>query len=185
MGGPGPELKEAEMACECAECTEHGGPNPIIMTFRVMVIVAQMVLGAYGMLKERSYKALWAWLGALALFWTIPRYLICARCPGYGQKCYSLYLGKITSMYMLKVEGHEQEHPSSLAIGLEVLSLATISNAPAIGLRGDKKLLRLYMLLSTITLWSQFLHACRHCATYGEGWKKDCPSAQTYRRLFG
>jgi hypothetical protein len=173
------------MACECAECTEHGGPNPVVMTFRFVVIVAQMTVGLYGMLKERSFKALWAWLGGFALFWTLPRYLICARCAGYGNNCYSLHLGKITSMYLPKVDGHENEKPAAVAILLEVLALATISNAPALGLRRDRKLLGLYMLLSTITLWSQFLHACRHCATYSTDWKKECPSAQTYRRFFG
>lgn len=171
------------MACECAECVEHGGPNPKVMMFRIFVIVAQMTVGLIGMLRERSWKALTAWVGAFALFWTVPRYLICARCEGYGKDCYSLYLGKVVSMYLPKVEGHDR--PSNLGILLEVLSLATISNAPMLGMRKHKKMLALYILLASITFWSQFLHACRHCSEYGEGWKKECPSAKTYRMFFG
>lgn len=173
------------MSCECEECAEYGGPDPRIMAFRLSVFFAQAAVGLYGMLKERSFKALLAWLGGLALFFTVPRYMICARCGGYGQNCYSLYCGKITSMYMPKVEGHEHEAPSPLAMFLEVVSLATVSNAPAVGMRKNKKLLALYMLLATITLWGQFLHACRHCSRYGKEWKKECPSARTYRRMFG
>lgn len=175
--------KEVTVDCQCAECVEYEGPNPKLMMFRLFVITAQIIVGLYGMLKERSYKALWAWLGAFALFWTVPRYLICARCEGYGRDCYSLYLGRIVSKYLPKVEGHER--PSNLGIGLEILSLATISNAPMIGMRGNRKLLAVYMVLAGITFWSQFLHACRHCAEYGEGWKKNCPSAKTYRLFFG
>ena len=171
------------MDCQCAECAEYEGPNPKIMLFRFSVIAAQMTLGLYGMLKERSFKALGAWLGAFALFWTVPRYLICARCAGYGKNCYSLYLGKAVSMYMPKVEG--KDGPATLGILLEILSLAVISNAPMVAMRRNRKMLALYVLLATITVWSQFLHACRHCAEYGEGWKKDCPSAKTYRLFFG
>ena len=171
------------MDCQCAECEEFGGPNPKVMMFRILVIAIQMTLGLYGMLKERSFKALGAWLAAFALFWTVPRYLICARCAGYGKDCYSLYLGKIVSMYMPRVEGKDQ--PAQLGILLELISLATISNAPMIAMRKNKKLLVPYMLLANITIFSQFLHACRHCSEYGEGWKKDCPSAKTYRMLLG
>ncbi|MBU1672358.1 MAG: hypothetical protein KKF41_10290 [Actinobacteria bacterium] len=171
------------MNCQCAECKEYMGPNPRVMMFRFLVIFAQVIVGFVGLVKERSWKALVAWLGGFALFWTVPRYLICARCAGYGNKCYSLYLGEITSRYMPKVEGHDR--PSNLGIVLELLALSTISNAPAVGMRHNRRLLALYMLLAGLTFWGQFLHACRHCAEYGTDWKKECPSAKAYRLFFG
>lgn len=173
------------MSCECAECSEHGGPNPVLMMLRFGVVTAQILVGLFGMLKERSFKALGVWLGAFALFWTVPRYFICARCSGYGNNCYSLHLGKITSLYMPKVEGYEHEQPPTFAILLEILALAAISNAPVVGLRGNRKLFAAYVALGGITFWTQFLHACRHCATYGQDWKRECPSAKTYRRFLG
>ncbi len=170
------------MACECAECTEFNGPNPRIMGLRFLIIGVQFLVAIVGLVKERSWKALSVFLGALAFFATIPRKLICCRCEGYGTNCYPLYLGKITSMYLPKVEGKEI---SELGVGLELIALSTISNAPAVGLRGNKKLLAFYLLLSTLTVVLHFSHACRHCALYATDWRKDCPSAKTARLFFG
>lgn len=171
------------MDCNCSECVEFEGPNPKLMTLRFIVIIAQMVVGLFGMVRERSWKALWAWLGGVALFWTVPRYLVCARCDGYGKNCYSMYLGRITSKYLPKVEGRER--PGIAGILLEILALSTISNAPAVGMRRNRKLLAFYILLASLTLMAHFLHACRHCAEHGTDWRKECPSAKTYRRFFG
>jgi len=171
------------MACECVECSEYGGPNPKVMMFRFVVIGLQVLVGLVGMIKERSWKSLLAFFGALALFATVPRMLICCRCAGYGNMCYSLYLGKLTSMYLPKVE--DKEVDMKLGAGLELLSLATIANAPAIGMRKNKKLLALYLLLSNLTLATHFFHSCRHCAQNATDWRKDCPSAKTARLFFG
>jgi hypothetical protein len=78
------------MACECSECAEYGGPDPKMMGLRFGVFGLQMLVGIVGMLKARSWKALGALAGGFALFATIPRYLICCRCAGYGNMCYSL-----------------------------------------------------------------------------------------------
>lgn len=171
------------MACECVECTEYGGPDPKIMAIRFSVFGLQFLVALVGMIKARSWKSLLAFLGGFALFATVPRKMICARCDGYGNKCYSLYMGKITSMYLPKVEGKEVD--MKVGAGLELLSLGTISNAPVIGLWHNKKLLAFYMLLSTITMASQFAHSCRHCAQNATDWRKDCPSAKTARLFFG
>ena len=169
------------MACECAECVEYGGPNPTIMKVRFLAVFAQMGVALYGLVKERSWKALGAFVGSFIFFWTVPRYLICARCENYGRDCYSLYLGKLTSRIWPKQEG---EIPK-VGMALEVITLGTFANAPAIGLLKNRKLLALYMLFSNITVTTQFFHACRHCAYYAKDWRSECPSARTYRMFFG
>ena len=174
-------ITETGTGCECAECAEHGGPSPVIMTARFFFLAVQFLVAVLGLARERSWKPLGVLLGAIAFFFTLPRYLICARCDGYGTNCYALYLGKITSIYLPGVEGKEV-NPSGA--GLEMMTLQTISLAPAIGLRHNRKLFSLYMLLSTITSGLHFLHACRHCALNATDWRRDCPSARIARRIF-
>jgi hypothetical protein len=169
------------MVCECAECAQYEGPNPRTIKLRFFVLAAQFLVGVVGLVKARSWKALGAFFGSLAFFATIPRMLICCRCENYGKMCYSLYIGKLTSMYLPQMEGEI----TPFAMALVAATLATIANAPAIGMRKNKKLLGLYMMLSSATMALQFLHSCRHCARYATDWRKDCPSAKTARLFFG
>lgn len=170
------------MACGCVECTEHGGPDPKIMYLRFFFIGMQVLIAVAGMIKERSWKSLLAFSGAFAVFATVPRRLICARCDNYGKMCYSLYLGKITSMYLPKGEG---DVDFRVGVPLEALCLATITNAPVIGLWRNKKLLLLYMLFANLTGAFQFSHACKHCGQYASDWRSDCPSAKLALKVFG
>jgi len=169
------------MSCECAECVEYGGPNPTIMKIRVGAILGEIAVALYGLVKERSWKALGAFVGSGIFFWTLPRYLICARCENYGKDCYSLYMGKLTSKIWSKKEGEV----GKIGMTLEAVTLGTFAYAPALGLLKNRKLLALYSFFLNITLMTQFLHACRHCASYAEGWRADCPSARTHRMIFG
>ena len=170
------------MACQCTECAEHGGPNPTIMKARFGIFGLQFLVAFVGLIKERSWGALAALIAAFSFFATVPRTLICCRCEGYGNMCYSLYLGKITSMYLPKIEDKEV---SMFGAGLEAITLGIIVNAPAIGLRKNKKYLIPYLLLASLTFWTQFGHACRHCAQNATDWKQDCPSAKVARLFFG
>lgn len=170
------------MQCECPECSKYGGPNPRFMLFRVMVLLAQFFTAVVGLVRERSWKALAVTIGALAFFFTVPRYLICARCESYGENCYSLYLGKVTSMYLPKVDGKET---SPVGAFMEFMTLSTLANAPAVGLRHNRRLLALYLLLANMTLVMQFSHACRHCSEFATGWKKKCPAAKLAGSVFG
>lgn len=166
--------------CRCPECTKYGGPNPKIMALKGVVLAAQFLLAVTGMIGERSWKALGVFLAALAFFFTVPRYLICTRCGGYGQKCYPFYLGKITSMYLPKVEGKKV---SPVGAGLELLTLSTLSLAPVSGLWRSGKLFA-YLSLANLTLALHFWHACRHCARYATDWRRNCTSAKLARRVF-
>lgn len=169
------------MSCECPECSEHAGPNPKVMMLRFLVLGLQFLVGLAGMVRSRSWKALAAFFAGQAAFWSVLRYMICARCEGYGRNCYSLYLGKATSSYMPKVEG-KKVRPAAM-VG-EVIALSLISQSPLVGIK-DRRTRLLYLLLVTATLVMHFTHACRHCATYATDWKKNCPSARTYRLFFG
>lgn len=169
------------MRCECPECTQYGGPDPKIMGFRFLILALQALVAVVGLIEERSTRALAVLLGAIAFFFTLPRYLICARCEGYGEKCYPFYLGKVTSLYIPRVES---KGTSPVGAGLEGLTLSVLAFTPMVGLRGNRKLLLSYCALAILTLGLHAWHACRHCALYAEDWRKDCPGAKLARSVF-
>lgn len=173
---------EVSTTCSCAECQKNNGPNPTIMKFRIATFFLQYVYAAYALIKAKSWKSLTATFGALAFFFPL-RYLVCARCQGYGKDCYSLYLGKVTSKIMPKVEGKEI---GTLGVILEVLTLYGISMGPVFGLLKRFKLLVPYTWLLSATMGSQFLHACRHCGLNArEGtWQSRCPSGKVAKFIF-
>jgi hypothetical protein len=155
------------------------------MAVRFSVLGAQFIVALAGLTRERSWKALAVMFAALAFFFTVPRYLICCRCEGYGQMCYSLYMGKLTSLYLPKVEGKgPMESVTPVGAALEELASGGLVVAPAIGLRRNRKLLSLYLLLSNLTIALHFSHSCRHCAEYATDWRRECPSAKTAARVF-
>ncbi|MBN1288085.1 MAG: hypothetical protein JXA49_00415 [Actinobacteria bacterium] len=162
--------------CECQECREYGGPDPTIMKFRLFVFLAQYVYAAVALLLARSWKSFAATFGALAFFFPL-RYLVCARCQGYGKNCYSLYLGRITAKLMPRVEGKEI---GPLSFILEVVTLYLIAMGPVFGLLRKFRLLVPYTGMLGITLGTQFMHACRHCGLYAKDgtWQCKCPSGK-------
>ncbi|MBN2168492.1 MAG: hypothetical protein JW738_04550 [Actinobacteria bacterium] len=162
--------------CECKECQEYSGPDPTIMRFRLFLFAAQYVYAAVALMLAKSWKSLTVTFGALAFFFPL-RYIVCARCQNYGKNCYSLYLGRITSMMMPKVEGKEIGPVSFI---LEVVTLYLITMGPVFGLMRKFKLLVPYMGLLSGTLGLQFMHSCRHCGLYAkEGtWQSKCPAGK-------
>lgn len=173
----------------CAECEmEDAGcesgelrPNPLIMALRFTAFGLGIMVALGGMLKERKFKHLAAWLGTWALFLTWPRYIICARCEGYGKMCYSYYLGKYTSMVFPKVEGKDV---GPLGFGLEVFCLSLIFWTPALALRKDRKLLTRYLAIMQLVMAGQFFHACRYCAANStQEWKNTCPNYRFWNRV--
>lgn len=173
------------MECSGNGCDTEKGPSRAVMVFRLAVLVTQAAVGMVGMLKGRSFRAMVLWLGGLFLFWTVPRYYLCARCSEYGKDCYSFYLGRAVSAYLPRSEGYEHEVPPPLAVALEVISIGMLCLMPLAGMKRQGKLLSLYLALAGTTLAAHFLHACAHCAVKGQGWKKNCPPARAYRRISG
>lgn len=171
--------------CDCSECKEHGGANPKIIKFRVAVLIAQFLYAVWALNKEGKRKALGVFLAAVFTFMTVLRYLVCARCEAYGENCYSLNMGKMTSWYMKKQEPRIFSVPVVLAEGA---AIATIAFTPAIALRHDTCKFLVYSALNGITLGTQGLHSCMHCAKEARpdwGWRYKCPSARMLRLIFG
>jgi hypothetical protein len=173
--------KGGEMACKCPECSANDGPNKLVMRFKIGVFFAQYVYALLVMLRKGKFKEIAALIGAFGFFFTVPRRMICGRCDNYGKMCYSLYLGKVTSMIMPKVEGKQI---TNFGIALELSAIGAVAMIPAWAMRKNIFLLMPYMAMLDTTLAMQFLHACRHCGLYAEDWRKDCPSAKMARRIF-
>jgi hypothetical protein len=172
-------------AMQCKEACDscEPKPNPLIMAVRFAAfgLGAAMALG--GMIRERKFKHLAAWLGAWGLFLTYPRYLICARCDGYGNMCYSYYLGKYTSMVFPRVEGKEV---GPLGFTLEIICLGSIFWMPALALRDDRKLMLRYLAIMQFVGIAHFFHACRWCAANStQEWKNKCPAHRTWKKRLG
>lgn len=171
----------AKDLCSCPECTEHGGrPNPSLMKVKIGLLLWMTVFGFYGMLKERSWKALAIYFSGFALFWTEARRQTCARCERYGEMCYSFYLGKASSMLVKQ----QDKEITLYGMFLEGLALLLFGLAPAYGLKNNKKLLAIYMFIAQLVGATHVFHACRHCAKYSTGWQRNCPSAILYRALW-
>ena len=169
---------------ELAGCSQECGPDPTVMAIRFSVLGAQFLVAVLGLLRERSWKALGVFAGSIAFFLTVPRYLICCRCEGYGRMCYSMYMGKLTSLYLPRVEWEPLVLDNPIGAVLEELTLMTMMGAPAMGLRKSRGLLALYLVLSTVTLVVHFSHSCRHCAETANDWRRECPSAKAAARVF-
>lgn len=166
----------------CDACPEafDVNPNPFIMALRFLTFGAGLAVAGAGFIRNGKKKGLLAWLGGWGLFLTIPRYLICASCSGYGKMCYSFYLGKYTSMIFPK---REKEVPM-IGLGMEVVSLSTIFWAPALAMRKDRKNLMLYLILMDMVLAGQFFHACRYCGTHADDeFKKVCPGHRFWKNF--
>lgn len=166
------------------EWADHSGPgtgrpSPLIMTLRFAAFALAVMEAARGMVRERKFRHLIAWLGGWALFLTWPRYLICSRCEGYGEMCRSYYLGRYTSLLFPRVE---EKDVGRLGLFLEVLSLSAIFWLPIQALRRDRGMLAGYLTLMQTVLLGQFFHACRWCGTHAQqGWKAVCPAHRFWR----
>lgn len=166
--------REDPLACDPA-------PNTLIMVLRFAAFGLGILTALGGMIKERRFKYLAAWLGIWALFLSWPRYLICSRCEGYGRRCYPYYLGKYTSMVF---PGVEDKEVGRAAMALEAFCLGGISWTPALALRGDPRLLVRYLVIMQLVLAGQFFHACRWCAANStQEWKNDCPSYRMWKKI--
>ena len=174
---------------DCAvSCGDESGickpnPNPLIMAFRFAAFGLGGAIALGGMLRERKFKHLGAWLGIWALFLTWPRYLICARCDGYGERCYPYYLGKYTSLIFPQVEGKDV---GNLGFAMEAFCLGGMYWTPVLALRKNRKLLLRYLGVMQVVLLAHFFHACRWCAANSDQkWKMACPNHRIWKRIQG
>ncbi|MDD3717757.1 MAG: hypothetical protein PHP28_03725 [Actinomycetota bacterium] len=181
--GCGADHEEKKTECTCATCCDEPcgpRPNPIIMALRFAAFGTGIIMALVGMIKERKFKLLGAWLGVWSVFLTIARYIICSRCEGYGQMCYSYYIGKYTSLVLPGVEGKDV---GPVGIGLEAACLGSIFWIPAVAMRGDRRMLARYLAVMQLVLIGQVFHACRWCARNStQEWKNQCPVHRTWKK---
>jgi len=158
----------------------NNDPNPFIMVIRFIILGLQLVVGFFIFINTSSWILLSIWVLSIVLYASIARKYICARCEGYGKKCYSLYLGLLTS----KLYPYSEDKEFSIGGGLfSVFILGMIfiipfvpilKNFPSID---NHILLIVYCAFSLVNFLFQFFHACRHCAICStQEWKKICPS---------
>ncbi len=102
-------------------------PNKTIMSVRFILYGIQFFMGLFSFIYTGSWSLFIIWLAAILLFLTVPRKLICARCEGYGKKCYSMYLGLYTS----KLFSYEKKDFSMLGAALEAASISGMLVLPA------------------------------------------------------
>lgn len=176
---------EHEVNCDCAGCAAAPeafdvSPNPAIMALRSVALAAATAAGALGLARSGNKKLIGWWLAAWGMFLTLPRYLICASCSGYGKMCYSYYLGRYTSMIFPK-----REKPVPMySLFIEGACLSSIFLAPALAMKDDRKNLLTYLILSDLMLAGQFFHACRYCGTHADDdFKKHCPSFRFWNQF--
>lgn len=171
-------------SCECPECDKHEGPNPLVMKLRIIGFLAEFIVAVYAVARKKSKVIAAVWLAAIIAFATILRYFICARCEGYGKKCYSMYIGKYTSFLFPEQKG--KEVPLWAFIG-EAAAINLMVSTPILAMTGkaNRKLRGVYSAIVFYNLMMQYLHACRHCALYAEeDWRRMCPSNKSIRFLF-
>ncbi len=178
------EHDEAVVDCSCAACCEEPcgpRPNPLIMALRFAVFGLGSLVALAGMIKERKFKHLAFWLGSWGLFLTWPRYLICARCEGHGNMCYSYYLGKYTSCCSPRWRGRTWARWGS---AWRPSACPPSFWTPALAMRNNRKLLMRYMAIMQLVLIGQFFHACRYCAANStQEWKNVCPAHRTWKKI--
>ncbi|MDD5225463.1 MAG: hypothetical protein PHE84_15885 [bacterium] len=132
------------------------GRNNLIMAVFLIPILGTAVY----VLAKTSPLMLAVWLLALLLFAWPLRYLICARCPYYGQHC-STNMGKIVPLMFKKQEGKSMK----LGLWLDVVSFFFLFLLPApaayrvggmtLALVWAGAFLLLFILISTL--------ACAYC----------------------
>ncbi len=156
-------------------------PDKRIMALRFALFAVQGILAVYGFL-DAGYIALFViWILIIILFLTVPRRLICARCDGYGRRCYSMYLGLYTS----KLFSFQEKDVPAVGLALEAFSLVFIPLLPLIPLYRSTGLFALYLLLSALSWYLQFVHACRYCAVCSkDDWKRLCPARKAAAKIW-
>ncbi len=132
------------------------GRNNLIMAVFLIPILGTAVY----VLAKTSLLMLGVWLLALLLFAWPLRYLICARCPYYGQHC-STNMGKLVPYMFKKQEGKSMK----LGLWLDVASFLILFLLPApatyrvggiaLALAWIGAFLILFIMTSTF--------ACAHC----------------------
>ena len=133
---------------------------PWISRLTALPFAAMFCLGAY-ILYSSSTVRLAIWLGVIAFAVFPGRYLLCARCPYYGQRCSTL-LGLFTPFLHKKQEGKSMK----LGLWLDLLEMIALFLIPIVDAWrvGGAWMLALWILVSAGAFLTLTRLACPSCS---------------------
>lgn len=105
-------------------CPKRAPWDPRVSKLSGLPFIPMIALACY-ILASTSIAALAVWLILLAVFFVPLRYLVCARCPYYGQDC-STSMGKSVPKMFKKQEGKSMK----LGLWLDVVMLILLFGIP-------------------------------------------------------
>lgn len=156
-------------------------PDKKIMAVRFLLFGIMGVMAVYGFISTGSWSLFVLWLVTIVLFLTVARMFICARCEGYGKRCYSMYLG----LYSSKLFKRQNKEIPNIGFALEAFSLVVIPLLPLVPLFSFPVFFVIYLILYFASFSLQFVHACRYCAACSnDKWKKMCPAYRAAGRIW-
>lgn len=135
------------------------------------------IIGLLVMLTWASRALLVSYLIAWLSIMTVGRYATCARCECYGRDCPSFSVGRITSLYMARVEGKGLNLIGGV---IDFLGLSFILIVPLFYIIGHHLILFIiYLGLTLFLLFYWNKTGCRYCPV------DICPSHLLAVKLFG
>jgi hypothetical protein len=129
-------LNESPCTCGCGCGTSSAADRPEQdrnqMRFLIGSGVSMLAYGGWVVARRRP-KWLPIWLAALVTWFTLCKYLICARCEYYGEACDFYYLGKYAAMLFEPQPGKSLDTAGILAEGGSVAVLQFLPVLAAVG----------------------------------------------------
>ncbi len=132
--------------------------------------------GSLGLYAVARYRRRWLplWLGALAVWGTLCKYLICTRCERFGQACDYCYGGKYAELFFRK-QPERSLGPGGFAA--EGISTSLMVALPALAALRRPRLLGAYLALLAASQGWLLKVCCVKCARHAtDEWKKYCPN---------
>jgi len=168
--------------CSCGDTECRPAQDKDAMRFLIGSGVAMLAYGG-SVVARRRPKWLPLWLAALATWFTLCKYLICARCEYYGEACDFYYLGKFAAKMF---ERQPDRTLDTAGIVAEGSSVAVLQFVPAIAALGKWRMFFTFLALLGINQAAQLQICCRRCIQYStDPWKRDtCPSYKLAQKLF-
>lgn len=164
------------------ESAEWPEPDPLRMRVLIATNLAFLLYGGWVVLRRRP-KWFPLWFAALAVWFTLCKYLICTRCERYGEPCDFYYLGRWAAMMFEPQPGRTLD---TAGIAAEGGSVAVLQFLPVLASLGRPGMLLKFLFLLLTGQAAQLSICCRRCVEYStDPWKREvCPSYRMAERLF-
>jgi hypothetical protein len=167
-----------QKSCDCNGCAACPPKSPWPKYSAVITFIPWPVISglAVYILFNTSLVMLGVWLAAFLLFFVPLRYLVCVRCPYYGQNC-STIMGRLVPLMFKQRPGK----PLAIGLWLDIVFFAVLSIIPLpyAWQLGGLALTALWLAVFAAFLVSLGVFGCRYCPfTY-------CPIGRASRGLAG